>query len=48
MCEIRTCATEKAVKNCAHCENCICEKLRKFFDMAPQAKESLEEIRKSL
>jgi len=48
MCEIRACATEKAVKNCAHCENYICEKLRKFFDMSPQAKESLEKIRKSL
>ncbi len=48
ICEIRTCATEKSVKNCAYCKNYICEKLSKFFDMAPHAAKSLEEIRKSL
>ena len=47
-CVIRNCAIEKSVKNCAYCEDCICEKLNNFFDMAPHVKELLEEIRKNL
>jgi hypothetical protein len=46
ICEIRSCAIDKAVKNCAYCEDYSCKKLNKFFDMAPHAKKSLEEIRK--
>lgn len=45
VCEIRKCGKEKAVLNCAHCSDYICEKLEKFFQMAPEAKKRLEEIR---
>ncbi|UCG36373.1 MAG: DUF3795 domain-containing protein [Candidatus Bathyarchaeota archaeon] len=45
-CEIRKCGTEKEVENCAHCIDYACEKLGKFHERAPKAKETLEEIRK--
>jgi hypothetical protein len=48
VCEIRACGLKKQVKNCAHCPEYACEKLVKFFEMAPMAKATLEEIRKSL
>jgi len=48
ICEIRTCGLERKVVNCAHCEDYVCEKLAKFFEMAPEAKKSLEEIRKNI
>lgn len=48
VCEIRKCGFEKVVKNCAYCDEYICEKLEKFFNNAPDAKKNLEEIRKSL
>jgi hypothetical protein len=35
----------KGVKNCAYCADYACDKLLKFFEMAPQAKKNLEEIR---
>jgi len=47
VCEIRACGLEKKVKNCAFCAEYACEKLTKFFAMAPVAKATLEEIRKS-
>ena len=46
-CEIRKCGFEQGVKNCARCTQYSCEKLDKFFEMAPQAKANLEEIRQS-
>jgi len=48
VCEIRKCAQEKGIKNCAYCDDYTCEKLSKFFEMAPETKITLEEIRKSL
>ncbi|MQY58729.1 MAG: DUF3795 domain-containing protein [Clostridia bacterium] len=48
VCEIRKCAQEKGIKNCAYCDDYACEKLSKFFGMASDAKATLEEIRKSL
>ena len=48
VCEIRKCGQEKEVKNCAYCDNYACEKLTKFFDMAPETKTTLAEIRKNL
>ena len=49
MCEIRKCGQEKHLKNCAYCEDYICEKLSSFFDKAgPDLKHNLEEIRKKL
>ena len=47
VCEIRRCGQEKHVDNCAYCDDYACEKLNNFFDMAPDAKLTLEEIRKS-
>ena len=48
VCEIRKCGRKKEVKNCAYCDDYACEKLTKFFDMAPEAKTALVEIRKNL
>ena len=46
ICEIRKCGKGKKVENCAYCDEYGCEKLTKFLNMAPQAKASLEKIRK--
>jgi hypothetical protein len=48
VCEIRKCGLEKNLKNCAYCEDFACERLSKFFEMAPEAKTTLEKIRKDL
>jgi len=48
ICEIRACGQKIQVENCAHCSEYPCEKLKKFFEMAPHAKNNLEEIRKNL
>jgi hypothetical protein len=48
VCEIRKCGQEKEVTNCAYCDDYTCEKLIKFFNMAPEAKTALVEIRKNL
>ena len=46
VCEIRKCCKEKQLLNCALCDDFACEKLSKYFSMAPQIKSTLEEIRK--
>ncbi len=46
VCEIRKCGTSRNLKNCAQCAEYACDKLARFFVMAPQAKATLEEIRK--
>jgi len=43
-CEIRKCGMEKGVENCAYCVDYKCEKLDKFHEQAPKAKERLEEV----
>jgi hypothetical protein len=48
VCEIRNCGREKKVVNCAYCSDYTCDKLDKFFQMAPMIKANLEEIRKGL
>ena len=48
VCEIRKCGQEKEVKNCAYCDEYACEKLIKFFNMAPKTKTILAKIRKNL
>lgn len=45
-CELRRCGLDKKVENCAYCDEYICEKLGKWFERTPEAKERLEEIRK--
>ena len=47
VCEIRKCGQEKQIKNCAYCADYACEKLEKFFTMAPAAKANLEDIKKA-
>jgi len=47
-CGIRKCGQEKNVKNCAYCDDFACEKLSEFFKAVPDAKVTLEEIRKNL
>jgi len=45
-CEIRKCAREKGVKNCAYCADYPCKKLTAFLKDAPEAKAVLDGIRK--
>ena len=45
-CEIRKCAREKGMKNCAYCAEYPCEKLSAFLKNVPEAKALLDEIRK--
>ena len=47
-CKIRKCGKEKAVKNCALCDEYACEKLGEFFKKAPDAGRRLNEIRSKL
>ena len=48
VCEIRKCGREKAIQNCAHCYEYACEKLDKFFQMVPDAKKRLDQIKNQL
>jgi hypothetical protein len=45
-CEIHTCGLERGLTNCAACSEYACEKLGKFFVIAPQARLNLEALRK--
>lgn len=45
-CSIRLCGLEKAVANCGHCEEYACDQLNAFFAQVPEAKESLNRIKK--
>ncbi len=44
-CQIRKCAKERSVENCAYCDEYACEKLEKFFNTEPDAKERLDRIK---
>ncbi len=46
-CEIRKCARERNADNCALCEDFACDKISKFFESVPAAKELLESIHSS-
>lgn len=48
VCEIRKCGQEKGLKNCAYCDEYICEKLDGFFKIAPDGKAILDKIREGL
>ena len=45
VCEIRKCGKEKGIVNCAYCNEYACEKLGEFFQMVPDAKKRLDEIK---
>ena len=47
-CEIRICAVEKGIENCAHCNDYPCEKLEKLFTTDRDAKKRLDAIKSSL
>lgn len=47
ICEIRKCALEKGFKNCAYCSQYICERLDDWFKKVPEAKGTLEGVKKS-
>jgi len=48
VCEIRLCGMEKKVTNCAYCNEFVCDKLEKFFQMAPFLREKLTQIHDGL
>jgi len=47
-CEVRACAVERGVPNCAHCGDYGCETISKFLEWVPPAKEKLDAIRAGL
>jgi len=47
-CEIRACAMARGVVNCAYCDDYVCEKLQTFFGFVPDARATLDEVRRSL
>ena len=46
MCNIRKCAREKKLTSCAECPEYSCAKLDKFLANSPQARKTLESMRK--
>lgn len=48
VCEIRKCARNKNIQNCAYCAEYPCKKLTELFGFVPEAKATLEEIRKKI
>ena len=47
-CEVRKCAIEKNLVNCACCSDFTCEILEKHFTLDPGSKDRLENIRREL
>ena len=45
MCEIRACALERNLASCAFCDDYGCAKLEGFLAQAPEARETLEQLR---
>jgi len=48
VCPIRKCGIERKVINCAYCEDYSCLKLEETFNIAPESKKKLDEIRKHI
>ena len=48
VCEIRKCGMERGIMSCAYCGDYACEKLEKFFEMVPDSKKHLDDIRSKL
>jgi Protein of unknown function (DUF3795) len=46
-CQMRLCALERGLANCAVCPDYACEKLQHFLAAVPQAKTNLEALRLS-
>jgi hypothetical protein len=47
VCEVRKCGRERNLKNCAYCNEYACEKLSPIFEVAPNNKNTLDQIRKN-
>ena len=47
-CKIRACAIVRGIENCGHCPNYPCTDLNEVFHYAPEARERLDEIKRSL
>jgi len=47
-CQIRKCAIEKNIINCAYCSDYTCEKLEKHYRFDPDSRDRLDEIRKEI
>ena len=47
-CQVRVCAIERHLENCAHCADYGCEKLSVCFEHSPETKDVLVKIRQSL
>ena len=47
-CDVRQCAREKGLENCAHCDDFPCDRLEKPWAWSVDAKTTLEEIRQKL
>lgn len=45
ICELRKCCIEKDLANCAACDLYVCDKLNSFFEVAPEARAALAELR---
>lgn len=48
VCPIRECGMERDVVNCAHCDDYPCQKLEETFNIAPQSKKKLDNLRSKL
>ena len=44
-CEVRLCGIERGVANCAVCPDYGCQRLEAFLAMAPEARNTLEQLR---
>ena len=45
ICELRKCCIEKDLANCAACDMYACDKLKGFFEVAPEARMALDALR---
>jgi len=45
LCEIRKCCMEKSLPNCAACDMYVCDTLKKFIEVAPEAGKALDDLR---
>ncbi|MDQ7798592.1 MAG: DUF3795 domain-containing protein [Candidatus Edwardsbacteria bacterium] len=48
VCQIRECGRAKELESCAHCPEYACVRLNEFFGMVPEARQVLDDIRKTL
>jgi len=48
ICPVRKCSMDKKIKNCAYCIHYPCDELDEPFERLPNAKKTLDEIRKNL